>query len=72
MAWWNKREFFPILILLENKVDMEKESWQVTQEEIDSFVKLKNLVYFATSAKTNLIILQMLFIINIQLKKSWK
>ena len=43
----------PSLVLLGNKIDMGKEKWQVTQEEIDALVKQKNLVYYPTSAKTN-------------------
>jgi len=41
------------LVILGNKTDMEKDKWQVTQEEIDSLVKEKNLVYYATSSKNS-------------------
>ena len=58
------------MILLGNKID--KYGWQVTQVEIDNFVKQKNIMYFKASAKTNkvidksfLIILKILFIINL-------
>ena len=42
----------PCLVLLGNKIDFEKEKWQVTQEEIDKFVKEKKFKYYPTSAKT--------------------
>ena len=42
-----------ILVLWGNKVDSEKDWWKVTQEEIDSLIKQKNLVYYVTSAKTH-------------------
>ena len=55
--WWLEeiKDNFPniSLFLLGNKIDLEKNKWQVTQEEIDNFVKQKNIKYFATSAKTN-------------------
>ena len=43
----------PCLVLLGNKVDIEKEKWEVTKEEIEQFAKKKNMVYFETSAKTS-------------------
>ena len=43
----------PCLVLLGNKIDFEKEKWQVTQEEIDKFVQEKKITYYPTSAKTN-------------------
>ena len=43
----------PSLVLLGNKIDKEKSNWQVTQEEIDSFTKKENMLYFGVSAKTN-------------------
>ena len=43
----------PCLVLLGNKVDIEKEKWEVTKEEIEQFAKKKNLAYFETSAKTS-------------------
>jgi len=42
----------PCLVLLGNKIDFEKEKWQVTQEEIDKFVQEKKFKYYPTSAKT--------------------
>lgn len=42
----------PRLVLFGNKIDIDKEEWQVKQEEINQFVKEKNLPYFETSAKT--------------------
>ena len=43
----------PCLVLLGNKVDIEKEKWEVTKEEIEQFAKKKNMAYFETSAKTS-------------------
>ena len=43
----------PSLVLLGNKIDMEENKWQVTQDQIDALVKQKNLKYYPTSAKTN-------------------
>ncbi len=43
----------PCLVLLGNKIDMEENKWNVTQEEIDKFVKEKKITYYPTSAKTN-------------------
>ena len=43
----------PILILLGNKIDIEKEKWQVTQEEINNLIKKTNIKYYAASAYTN-------------------
>ena len=42
----------PTIVLLGNKTDIDKNEWKVAQEEIDSLVKQKNLVYFKSSAKT--------------------
>ena len=41
-----------MIILFGNKADIEKEKRQVLKEEIEQFVKEKNLIYFETSAKT--------------------
>ena len=41
------------LVLFGNKCDIEKEKWEVTEEEVLQFAKIKNLPYFETSAKTN-------------------
>ena len=43
----------PCLILFGNKTDKPKEEWQITEEEINSFIKKTNLAYYATSAKLN-------------------
>ena len=42
----------PSLVLLGNKIDMDQDKWEVTQEEIDNLIKQKNLTFYATSAKT--------------------
>ena len=39
-------------VLFGNKVDLPKQEWQVTDEQIKSFAKEKNLPYFKVSAKT--------------------
>ena len=41
-----------IVVLFGNKIDTEKEGWQVTSEEAKEYAKKKNLVLFETSAKT--------------------
>ena len=43
----------PCLILFGNKTDKPKEEWEITQDEINSFIKGKNLPYYETSAKLN-------------------
>ena len=43
----------PIIILFGNKVDVKKEEWKVTEEEINLFCTKKKLKYFGTSAKNN-------------------
>ena len=43
----------PSLILVGNKIDLPKEKWQVTQEEIDELCTKRKLKFFATSAKEN-------------------
>ena len=49
-----KEEFNnPIIILFGNKVDVKKEEWKVTEEEINLFCTQKKLKYFGTSAKNN-------------------
>ena len=40
------------IVLFGNKVDLPKQEWQVTDEQIKSFAKEKNLPYFKVSAKT--------------------
>ena len=42
----------PLIILIGNKVDMDKDKWEVTSEEASKFAKEKGIVYFETSAKT--------------------
>ena len=42
----------PSLVLFGNKIDMDQDKWEVTQEEIDNLIKQKNLTFYATSAKT--------------------
>ena len=42
----------PSLVLFGNKVDMDKEKWEVTKEEVEQYAKKMNLQYFETSAKT--------------------
>ena len=44
-------ENYPTIVLLGNKTDLEKDKWMVTQEEIDSLIKTKKLVYYPVSAK---------------------
>ena len=56
--WINEiRDYFtencPSIVLLGNKTDLEKDKWKVTQEEIDSLIKTKKLVYYEVSAKDN-------------------
>ena len=43
----------PVIILFGNKVDVKKEEWKVTEEEINLFSTKKKLKYFGTSAKNN-------------------
>ena len=43
----------PSLVLLGNKIDLPKDKWQVTQEEIDKLCNKKKLKFYATSAKEN-------------------
>ena len=43
----------PVIILFGNKVDVKKEEWKVTEEEINLFCTQKKLKYFGTSAKNN-------------------
>ena len=43
----------PSLVLLGNKIDLPKDKWQVTQEEIDELCNKKKLKFYATSAKEN-------------------
>ena len=42
----------PKLVLFGNKIDIEKEEWEVTSEEAKEFAKKLNLPYFEMSAKT--------------------
>ena len=43
----------PVIILFGNKVDVKKEEWKVTEEEINLICTKKKLKYFGTSAKNN-------------------
>ena len=43
-----------LVILFGNKVDIDKYKWEVTNEEINKFIKEKNLKYFEVSAKNNI------------------
>ena len=40
------------MVLFGNKVDLPKQKWEVTDEQIKNFAKEKNLTYFEVSAKT--------------------
>ena len=42
----------PCLALFGNKIDIEKDKWEVTSEEAKKFATSKKLTYFETSAKT--------------------
>ena len=42
----------PCLVLFGNKIDRNKDEWEVTQEEAKKFAEERNLTYFETSAKT--------------------
>ena len=42
----------PCLVLFGNKIDRDKNEWQVTREEAKKFAEERNLTYFETSAKT--------------------
>ena len=44
----------PITILFGNKVDINKEKWAITEEEIEGFVKKEGLEYFDVSAKNKI------------------
>ena len=44
----------PCIVLFGNKIDIEKEKWEVTPEEIKKLVEEKKLTYFETSAKEKL------------------
>ena len=40
------------LILFGNKVDLPKERWEITNEEVKAYAEKHKLIYFETSAKT--------------------
>ena len=42
----------PCLVLFGNKIDIEKDKWQVTTEEAKKYAEKMNLTYFQASAKT--------------------
>ena len=44
----------PCLVLFGNKIDLAKEKWEVTPEEVKQFVEDKQLTYFETSAKNKI------------------
>ena len=48
----------PIIILFGNKVELDKEIWKVSMEEIEGLVKKYNWDYFLISAKNNISIEQ--------------
>ena len=50
------KEDYPnfLVILFGNKVDIDKSHWEVTNEEINKFIKEKDLKYFEVSAKNNI------------------
>ena len=48
----------PIIILFGNKVELDKEIWKVSMEEIEGIVKKYNWDYFLISAKNNISIEQ--------------
>ena len=41
-----------MIVIFGNKSDIEKNQRQVSSEEIEQYMKQKNLIYFETSAKT--------------------
>ena len=41
----------PLIVLFGNKVDMDRDKWEVTSEEIRDFAKKIGIAYFETSAK---------------------
>ena len=43
----------PCLVLFANKIDLDKQFWKITEQEIEDFAKEKNMIYFKTSAKDN-------------------
>ena len=42
----------PVIVLFGNKADIEANHKEVSREEVEQYVKEKNLIYFETSAKT--------------------
>ena len=42
----------PLIVLIGNKVDINRDSWKVTSEEASKFAKEKGIAFFETSAKT--------------------
>ena len=40
------------IVLFGNQVDIPKEKWEITDEQVKEFAKKNNLTYFKTSAKT--------------------
>ena len=44
----------PLIILVGNKADKDKNEWQITSEEASKFAKEKGFAYFEVSAKTKI------------------
>ena len=42
----------PFIVLFGNKIDTEKDNWEVTSEESKNFAKKIEIAFFETSAKT--------------------
>ena len=42
----------PLIVIFGNKIDIEKDKWEVTSEEANKFAKEKGIAFFETSAKT--------------------
>ena len=43
-----------MIIIFGNKVDKDKSKWEVTNEELNKFIKDKKLKYFEVSAKNGI------------------
>ena len=50
------KEDYPnfMVILFGNKVDINKSDWEITSEDINKFIKEKNLKYIEITAKNNI------------------
>ena len=61
----------PSIVLLGNKIDLEKEKWEVTEDDINKIREEKKLTYYATSAKTNIGITEAFnYLANVVYKKA--